>query len=128
MKVASILIPLAVVLPALGFAQSSDNYVCTMADSQRRVEILRETGVQVPCEVHYYKDTEAPSQHQVLWSAQTQVGYCEEKASEFVAQLQGWGWSCAAGQAAESEPDEDVPQDDTDMLSPATEDDQNQQT
>jgi hypothetical protein len=128
MKFASVLVPLAVVLPALGFAQSSDSYVCTMDTSQRRVEILRETGVQVPCEVHYYKDTEAPGEQQVLWRAQTQVGYCEEKAGEFVTKLQEWGWNCSAGQAPDPEPVEEMPQDDTEMLSPATEDQQNQQS
>lgn len=126
MKISTLLVPLAVLLPLLATAQDSESYVCTMGDSQRRVEILRETGVQVPCEVHYYKDTEAPGEQQVLWRAQTQAGYCEERASEFVAELQGWGWSCVAAQATDSSPDEDMPQDDTDMLSPATEADQKQ--
>lgn len=82
----------------------------------------------VPCEVQYFKDTEAPGESQVLWSAQAQAGYCESKASEFVAKLEGWGWSCSAGAApaaadepeVEPEVEEEAPPsyDDTDVLSP----------
>ena len=89
----------------------------------RRVEIYTEPGVTVPCEVHYFKDTEAPGQSEVLWSAQSQAGYCEQKATEFVARLEGWGWDCnasdAAAPAAEpEEPAESDVEDDTDVLSP----------
>jgi len=129
------LIPLlAIVAPGLLLAQDAGKYQCTHGDLTRRVEIYTEPGVTVPCEVHYYKDTEAPGETQVLWSAQAQGGYCEQKADEFVAKLQGWGWSCGAGAApapaAEpvAEPDaemapeaeEEAPPayDDTDVLSP----------
>jgi|GEM_PF-1455387 len=49
---------------------------------------------KVPCDVNYYKDSEAPDQVTTLWSAQNLEGYCEQKASEFVSKLQSWGWSC----------------------------------
>ena len=61
-----------------------------------RVEIYTEPGKTVPCEVHYFKDTEAPGESEVLWSAEAQAGFCEQKAAEFVAKLQGWGWQCGA--------------------------------
>ena len=76
------------------------SYQCTFGDLQRRVEIFTEPGVSVPCEVHYYKDTEAPGERQVLWSASNQEGYCEQKTEEFVAKLEGWGWDCDRGEAA----------------------------
>jgi hypothetical protein len=119
---------LLVAAPAVVLAQDSGNYQCSHGDLVRRVEIYTEPGVTVPCEVHYYKDTEAPGESQVLWSAQSQEGYCEAKAEEFVAKLTGWGWSCgAAAEAAPApeaepatEPEEEAAPayDDTDVLSP----------
>jgi hypothetical protein len=107
----------------VALAQDAGKYQCTLGDIVRRVEIYTEPGVSVPCEVHYFKDTEAPGQSEVLWSAQSQAGYCEQKATEFVARLEGWGWDCnasdAAAPAAEpEEPAESEVEDDTDVLSP----------
>jgi hypothetical protein len=111
---------LALVVPGIAIAQDAGKYQCTHGDLVRRVEILTEPGLTVPCEVHYYKDTEAPGESQVLWSAQTQEGYCVAKAEEFVARLQGWGWSCGASAAPAPEAEEAEPPvyDDTDVLSP----------
>lgn len=126
---------LAMAFPCLAFGQDSGSYQCTYGELQRRVEILTEPGVTVPCEVHYYKDTEAPGEKQVLWSATSQAGYCESKTEEFITQLEGWGWNCGRGDVAmPAEPQapvdmsidevvEDVDEDaydDTDVLSPAT--------
>lgn len=109
-----ILVFLASALPGLALAQGSETFQCSYGDLQRRVEILHETEMSVPCEVHYYKDTEAPGEREVLWSATNQAGYCEEKAEAFIARLQGWGWDCGQGEAQESMPDET---DDTESLS-----------
>lgn len=95
---------LATILPGLVFAQGSETYQCSYGELQRRVEILHETEMSVPCEVHYYKDTEAPGERQVLWSATNDAGYCEKKAEEFISRLQGWGWDCGQGDAQESMP------------------------
>ncbi|HSG65099.1 MAG TPA: hypothetical protein VLD39_08860 [Gammaproteobacteria bacterium] len=81
-------------------AQDGGSYRCSLGDLARRVEIVYETGSAVPCEVHYYKDTEAPGERQVLWRAGVQSGYCEGRTREFVEQLRGWGWTCEAGAAA----------------------------
>ena len=107
---------LAALLPGLTFAQDTQKYQCTHGELQRRVEILYETGLTVPCEVHYYKDTEAPDELQVLWRAINQSGYCESKMREFIAKLGELGWSCSQGVEAESEPEQD---DDTEDLTPA---------
>ncbi len=127
---------LALVAPLAVAAQDAGKYQCTYGDLTRRVEILTEPGVTVPCEVHYYKDTEAPGEKQVLWSASAQEGYCKSKTEEFIGKLEGWGWDCGQGSApapaaapeapAEPEPaavpepaEEPAPvQDDTDVLSP----------
>jgi hypothetical protein len=114
--------------PGLALAQGGGSYQCSFGELQRRVEILTEPGVSVPCEVHYYKDTEAPGDKQVLWSATSQQGYCESRTEEFIAKLEGWGWDCgrseAVSPAPESEPESDETDekppayDDTDVLSP----------
>jgi len=101
MKKISLLVLTAAILPFASLAQDQTNYQCSHGDLKRRVEIVYETGVTVPCEVHYYKDTEAPGERQVLWRALKQEGYCEEKTQEFVRQLASWGWSCGQAAAAE---------------------------
>ena len=123
MRLGQTLLMFALVAPAVALSQDAGKYQCTHGDLVRRVEIYTEPGVTVPCEVHYFKDTEAPGQSEVLWSAEAQEGYCEQKATEFVAQLEGWGWDCGASDAAEppAEPEEPaapVLQDDTNVLSP----------
>lgn len=117
---------LAATLPGFAYGQGSETYQCSYGDLQRRVEILHEAGAEVPCEVHYYKDTEAPGDRQVLWHAASEAGYCERKAEEFIAKLQGWGWNCGQGddsgpdaeQAVEAPPEKI---DDTELLTPGEE-------
>jgi len=120
---------LVLAVPSLALAQDAGKYRCTSGDMVRRVEIFTEPGVPVPCEVHYYKDTEAPGEEQVLWSAQSQAGYCEEKADGLLTTLEGYGWDCGRSDAVETEappaaapaaPAEDEVRDDTDVLSPGT--------
>lgn len=103
-------------LPSLSFAQDSNNYQCRSGELTRRVEVFYETGVSVPCEVHYYKDTEAPGEREVLWRAMNEEGYCESQAAAFIEKLGGMGWSCntaATNDAGDA--------DDTDALAPAEE-------
>jgi hypothetical protein len=94
----------AVLLPATT-VQAADSYQCSMGDQQRRIEILSEPGTSVPCEVHYYKDANAPDDKQVLWRAKNQEGYCESQTEAFIAKLEGWGWDCGQGGQATSAPD-----------------------
>jgi len=103
---------LAFSVPLLAVGQTGQNYRCTNADQIRRVEIAYVTGAAVPCEVRYYKDTEAPGAPAVPWNAQSQSGYCEARAEEFVSNLRSWGWSCTA--VAMADP---AVGDDTDALS-----------
>lgn len=130
MKNKFLLVLLIAMLPSVSFAQGVQNYQCTIGDLQRRVEILYEAGGSVPCEVHYYKDTEADGERQVLWRALNEEGYCERKAQEFVAKLEEMGWSCERGVAADPEPQpaddsgqdlESESGDDTDALMPGEE-------
>lgn len=46
------------------------------------------------CAVTYSKESEEPGAEKVLWSAQRQPEYCQEKADSFVQKLEGMGWTC----------------------------------
>ena len=123
----------ALAMPLAVLGQNTMSRSCQMGELTRRVEIVSEPGRSVPCEVHYYKDSEAPGDRQVLWSAENQQGYCEQKTEEFVASLESWGWDCSAaapgGETAPGTPgvpDADEPAaeaeaDDTGDLEPARE-------
>ena len=122
---------LVALIPGFALGQAGTAYQCSFDGKQRRIEILTEPGVTVPCEVHYFKDTEMPGESQVLWTATTEAGYCESKAEEFVAKLREWGWDCGSGAEPEAAPDaapEPAPEenaepepmtDDTEALEPA---------
>ena len=132
---------LLTIVPGAVLAQGDTTTQCSYGDMTRRVVIMSEPGVSVPCEVHYFKDSEAPGDDQVLWSASQQAGYCEEKAAELVSKLEGWGWDCGAGdaptasaapeapqasetpEAAEAPAAPDAPVDMTDDLAPAADSD-----
>jgi len=111
---------LAATLPTLALGQGTDSYECSYGELQRRVEILHETGVDVPCEVHYHKDTEAPGEPQVLWRATSEAGYCEKKTEEFIAKLRDWGWNCGTADQPEALPEKP---DDTEALTTVEEPD-----
>ncbi len=102
MRKFSLISSLLFIIPGMALADESTTR-CTYGDMVRRVVIMSEPGVSVPCEVHYFKDTEAPGEDQVLWSASQQSGYCEEKAARLVENLQGWGWDCESAAAAAPE-------------------------
>jgi hypothetical protein len=124
---------LAALLPVVSIAQAPHDYQCMLNDLQRRIVIFYETGVTVPCEVHYFKDTEAPGETQVLWRALNEAGYCEKMADNFVGKLKDQGWSCeqrggGEPEAAATEPAdvqkqeaESADVDDTESLIPAEE-------
>jgi len=108
-------------LPLVAVAQDDRKYQCSYGGLERRIEIVSEGGLEVPCEVHYFKDTEAPGEQQVLWTAQNEAGYCEARARELIARLEGMGWSCGAGGGEPAAPAPEAT-DDTDALVPAGDD------
>jgi len=117
MKQAIFLVLMATLLPAVAMAQDSGKYQCTYGDMQRRVEIAHEPGIEVPCSVLYFKDTEMPGEQQELWSADNDPAYCQDKAMELVAKLEGWGWDCGSDAAIKEEPvDEMEPVESEEML------------
>lgn len=112
---------LVALLPAFAAAQGA-SYTCTYDGLTRRVEIVTEPGVSVPCEVHYYKDSEAPGERQVLWRASNDAEFCEKKTADFIGQLLAWGWTCGQGATSAPEPamapSEPAPVDDADAVEP----------
>ena len=106
MRERTVIALLATMLPAIAAAQDSGKYQCSYGEMVRRVEVAHEPGVEVPCSVHYYKDTEMPGEQQVLWSADSDATYCAQKAKELVSKLEGWGWDC--GRESEIAIEEDV--------------------
>lgn len=83
-----------VAVAALSFSSAAfanEVYTCTHAGQQRVINVVYvNEGQLVPCQVTYDKGAGA----KVLWSAQYQAGYCEEKAEAFVEKQKGWGWTC----------------------------------
>lgn len=121
--------------PVTLLAQNPSDFECTFGELNRRLVIVSEPGVSVPCEVHYYKEDEAPGEHQVLWRATNEAGYCERQADQLKRKLIEWGWTCTdtPAPAPMGEPVDDslpesadealpMPADDTDVLEPGFDD------
>lgn len=103
-----------------------ETYQCRLGELTREITVVYETGVTVPCEVHYHKTVEAPNDVQVLWRALNEEGYCEARASELAAKLQDLGWQCGMSSEAAVPVSPDVSEatdesDDTEALAPADE-------
>lgn len=125
-------------LPVSLCAQNPSDFECSFGDLDRRLVIVSEPGVSVPCEVHYYKEDEQPDGHQVLWRATNEAGYCERQADQFKQKLIEWGWTCTdrpiPAEPFSEPPDEspaetpvdesaNSPLDDTEVLEPGVDDD-----
>ena len=80
----------------------ADSWNCSSSDLVREVVIQYPQGGAIPCDVVYKKQTEGV-EDQVLWSAENEEGYCEEKARDLVAKLESWGWVCLETVSAEPE-------------------------
>ena len=105
MKLRTVIVLTAIAFPSVAATQETGKFQCSYGDMQRRVEIVSEPGVEVPCSVHYFKDTEMPGEQQVLWSANNDATYCRSKAMELVAKLENWGWDCGRGDNATGDQD-----------------------
>lgn len=84
------------------FNAYADSWNCSSSDLVREVIIEYPQGGSVPCNVVYKKQTEGV-EDQVLWSAENEEGYCEDKAGELVANLESWGWVCLETVSSEVE-------------------------
>ena len=83
-------------------AMAGEDYVCNNNGEKRIISVEYKSDQQsVPCEVKYDKGEGV----QTLWSAQSEVGFCETKANEFIEKQESWGWSCDKFEV----PEADVP-------------------
>ena len=72
-------------------ALAEETWRCTFGQEERVISVVfQDQEMKLPCEVRYEKDGVT----QTLWSAENEVGYCEEKAREFVEKQRSWGWIC----------------------------------
>jgi hypothetical protein len=71
----------------------ADSWSCRHGNDVREVHVEQTTSSPVPCQVVYQKLTEGV-EDQVLWNAQNDASYCEEKAAAFVEKLESFGWTC----------------------------------
>ena len=81
---ATMLLPLSV---------NANAWKCEHNGMVRKVQVEYLGDGKVPCNVIYDKPTEG-IETKVLWFADKQEGYCEEKAQGFVNKLESWGWTC----------------------------------
>ncbi len=82
-----------VIALSVSLSAHADSWSCRHDNDVREVHTMQTTEAPVPCQVVYKKLTEG-AEDQVLWNAQNDAAYCEEKAAAFVAKLESWGWTC----------------------------------
>jgi len=84
---------IAIMLIAAPFNAYASSWSCSHGNDVREVHVERPTSSPVPCNVIYKKQTEGV-EDQILWNANSDDSYCDEKAQGFVAKLESWGWVC----------------------------------
>ena len=100
---------LTVILLITPVSAYADSWSCSRGNDVREVHIELTTSSPVPCHVVYKKQTEGV-EDQILWSANNDDSYCDEKAQGLVARLESFEWVCTEtiseeiSTATESEP------------------------
>lgn len=89
MKTAALLLVL-VISSSQAFAVENLKTKCRYEGNQRIIEVLYTGDGNIPCVVQYTKENSTES----LWRAEVEIGYCEEKAANFITKHEGWGWQC----------------------------------
>ncbi len=72
------------------FSLETQSTQCTFGKNVRIIEVVYPESTPTPCEVRYTKNGES----KVLWQAQAETGFCEQKASDFIEKQRSWGWKC----------------------------------
>ena len=78
---------------ALPLSANADSWSCSRDNDVREIHIELSTTSPVPCHVVYKKQTEGV-EDQVLWSANNDDNFCDQKAQGLVAKLESFGWVC----------------------------------
>jgi hypothetical protein len=124
--VSALLLPALMSTPSVALEQIEHS--CRSGDLVRRVVVeAGNASTGLPCEVVYWKDTEAPGVRRVLWNARSDANFCSEKAQGLVDKLGQSGWQCNADSGTEVRSAEPAPapapsptQADTEAQVPAT--------
>jgi hypothetical protein len=117
----SIIVPGLMLLSSAAYA---DSWSCKNGNMLREVKVSYSGDGPVPCSVVYNKPDEGATS-QVLWNAESEQGFCEEKAQGFVSKLESWGWVCsnddatAPAEPAAAMPEPAQPADDAEPAQPA---------
>lgn len=85
--------PILVISVLTPLSAYADSWSCRHGNDVREVHLVQTTEAPVPCQVVYKKLTEG-AEDQILWHAENDAAYCEEKAAGFVAKLESWNWTC----------------------------------
>ena len=84
----------AIALLAIPFSSQAESWSCRHNNDVREIHIQTDSpSSSIPCRVVYKKLTEGV-EDRVLWNAQNDASYCEEKAKAFVEKQIAWGWTC----------------------------------
>lgn len=77
----------------VAYAQlSTEIYECTLGSGVTRyIDVNYPTDTSILCEVVYTKNGTDPK---VLWYANHDIYFCQQKATGLVEKLQGYGFSC----------------------------------
>lgn len=95
-KAVPVCLVLVVVPLSHAFAQS---WLCESANLKRYVDIYYpDSPSHIPCSVIYRKPTENVDDR-ILWQAQNNESYCENKAKALVEKLESWGWQCSINES-----------------------------
>lgn len=86
----TVVIVVALLASNAALAASDQRIYCTSGGEERIVDLAYHDVHAVPCEVRYTK----AGGMQVLWRAENETGYCEQKFDMFVQKLQSGGWKC----------------------------------
>ncbi len=84
-----------IALLALPTGANAESWICENGDLMRELSVEGDNGASTPCSVVYSKETENLGS-KVLWTAQTDRAYCEEKANGLAEKLKGFGWACTS--------------------------------
>lgn len=94
----------AIALLAVTYNAQATSWTCSHDNKVREIHIQSASpDSAVPCSVVYKKISEGV-EDQILWSAENDASYCEDKASAFIDKQTSWGWTCVeAGGSASTE-------------------------
>jgi hypothetical protein len=92
-----LLLHLIVGVIAVWQSASASEFECRNGAQLRRVEVRSGPAVEdVACEVRYWRDATRQGSGEVLWRANQDANFCEDKAAVLIGRLEAGGWRCTA--------------------------------